>query len=151
MNNYLVNTLLPVEFKKWVAFKLEERKQLIVLKRRFTVDVLPEFKAALLSSNSVSGSIYFSLSLLVSKGRSNFLLRSPKRKRGKYEEIKEVELIENDEYIKEVQYLAEISDLQSKIKEYKALQIEDAKYKEIVADLVEKGIISETGKELMKF
>ena len=58
MNNYLVNTLLPVEFKKWVASILEERKQLIVLKRRFTVDVLPEFKAALLSSNSVSGSIY---------------------------------------------------------------------------------------------
>ena len=46
--------------------------------------------------------------------------------------------------------MAEISDLQSKIKEYKALQIEDAKYKEIVADLVEKGIISETGEELMK-
>ena len=58
VNNYLVNTLLPVEFKKWVASKLEERKQLIVPKRRFTVDVLPEFKAALLSSNSVSGSIY---------------------------------------------------------------------------------------------
>ena len=109
LNNYLVNTLLPVEFKKWVASKLEERKQLIVLKGRFTVDVLPEFKAALLSSNSVSGSIYFSLSLLVSKGRSNFLLRSPKKKRGKYEEIKEVELIDNDEYIKEVQYLAELS------------------------------------------
>ena len=87
----------------------------------------------------------------MSKGRSNFLLRSPKRKRGKYEEIKEVELIENDEYIKEVQYLAEIGDLQSEIKEYKALQIEDAKHKEIVADLVEKGIISETSEELMKF
>ena len=38
-----------------------------------------------------------------------------------------------------------------KIKECKALQIEDAKYKEIGVDLVEKEIISEKGGDLIKF
>ena len=36
-------------------------------------------------------------------------------------------LIEKEEYIKEAQYLAKISDLESKIKEFKALQIKDAR------------------------
>ena len=50
-----------------------------------------------------------------------------------------------------MQYLAEISDLESKIKEYKAMQIEDAGYKEIVANLINKGVINEKGEKLIKF
>ena len=50
-----------------------------------------------------------------------------------------------------MQYLAEISDLESKIKEYKAMQIEDTGYKEIVANLINKGAIKEKGEELIKF
>ena len=73
------------------------------------------------------------------------------QKRAKYEETKEIEIYENEEYIKEVQYLAEISDLESKIKEYKAMQIEDAGYKEIVANLINTGVINEKGEELIKF
>ena len=89
--------------------------------------------------------------LLVTRGRSNFLLRSPRNKRPKLEERKEVEIIQNDDDIKEIQLLAEISDLQSKINEYRGFQIEDSKYKEIVHNLIEKGIINEDGEELMKF
>ena len=73
------------------------------------------------------------------------------QKRAKYEETKEVEIYENEEYIKEMQYLAEISDLESKIKEYKAMQIEDAEYKEIVTNLINKGIINEKGEKFIKF
>ena len=89
--------------------------------------------------------------LLVSRGRSIFFLLSPRSKRPKLEERKEVEIIENEDDLAEIQLLAEISNLQSKIKEYKEIQIEDSKYKEIVQSLVEKGVINKDGEELMKF
>ena len=50
-----------------------------------------------------------------------------------------------------MQYLVEISDFESKIKEYKAMHIEDVGYKEIVANLINKGVINEKGEELIKF
>ena len=73
------------------------------------------------------------------------------QKRAKYEETKEVEIYENEEYIKDMQYMAEISNLESKIKEYKAMQIEDAGYKEIVTNLINKGVINEKGEKFIKF
>ena len=121
-----MNALLPNEFKLWIDAKLEDRKQHIILKRRFTVNVLPEFKAALVNSKSVSGNPTFGSSTLISEGRSNFLLLPPTRKRAKIEEMKEIELVENEEYFKEAQYLKEITELESKINEYKVIQIEDA-------------------------
>ena len=49
-----------------------------------------------------------------------------------------------------MQYLAEISDLESKIKEYKAMQIEDAGYKGIATNFINKGLINEKLEELVK-
>ena len=37
--------------------------------------------------------------------------------------MKEIEIVENEEYLKEAQYLQEITELESKINEYKAIQI----------------------------
>ena len=65
--------------------------------------------------------------------------------------MKEIELVENEEYLKEAQYLQEITELESKINEYKAIQIEDAKYREIVSSLIGKGIINCEDEELIKF
>ena len=65
--------------------------------------------------------------------------------------MKEIELVENEEYLKEAQYFQEITEFESKINEYKAFQIEDAKYQEIVSRLIEKGIINYKGEELIKF
>ena len=79
------------------------------------------------------------------------MLRPPKEKREKLEERKEVEIMEDESEVKELQYMEEIADLNSKIKEYKILQIESTKYKEIVNDLVKRGVINSKGEELIKF
>ena len=96
---------------------------MIMLKRRFTVNILSEFKNAFTASKSVSGNTINNLYYLVCKGRSNFLLRTSNKKRAKNEKKKEIELIEDDEYAREVQFLSEISDLESKIKEYKLFKL----------------------------
>ena len=65
--------------------------------------------------------------------------------------IKEIELVENEEYLKEAQYLQDTTELESKINEYNAIHIDGAKYREIFSSLIEKRIINCEGEELIKF
>ena len=83
LTSHLVNTLLPNNFKLWIDAKLEERKHHIILKRRLTVNVLTEFKAALVNSKSVSGNPTFGSPNFVSWERSNFLLSRTNTKESK--------------------------------------------------------------------
>ena len=78
------------------------------------------------------------ISLIVSKRRSKLLLRPPPWKRATIEKKEVISNIEIDEYIKEDLCLSEFNDLDSKIKEYKTIQIWDAKYREIVSNLIER-------------
>ena len=84
-------------------------------------------------------------------GRSHFLLRKPGQSKRKFEETKESVATDDFYDVKVGQLTQEIDDLKEKIHEYRMIQIEDAKYKRIVDTLVDKGIISESGEELMKF
>ena len=84
-------------------------------------------------------------------GRSHFLLRNSGRKRKKLEESKEIEAIVNEGAVREAEMMAELDNLKERINEYKMIQIEDSKYKEIVDSLIQKGVISRTGEEIIKF
>ena len=126
--------MLPNEFQEWIDLKLEERKSYIINKRKLTVNILPEFKTAFIASKSISGNLLFTYISVMRK--IYFLLRPPKEKREKLEERKEVEIMEDESEVNKLQYREEIADLNSKINEYKILQIESTKYKEIVNDLV---------------
>ena len=81
---------------------MENRQLYIINKRKFIVNILPEFKAVFSSSKSESSSIDLVLCALVTRERSNFLLRSPRNKRPKLEERNEVEIIQNDDDIEEI-------------------------------------------------
>ena len=59
--------------------------------------------------------------------------------------------MEDESEVKELQYMEEIEDLNSKINQYKILQIESTKDKEIVNDLVKRYVINSKGEELIKF
>ena len=67
------------------------------------------------------------------------------------EEINEIEAIQNEGEIREAEMIAELDNLKERINEYKIMQLEDAKYKEIVDSLIQKGVISKTGEEIIKF
>ena len=88
---------------------------------------------------------------LVTHGRSHFLLRNPSNKRRKREESKEILAFDHFEKIKEAEYQTEIYSLKEKINEFKMIQLEDSKYREIVENLIEKGVISRDGEEVIKF
>ena len=57
----------------------------------------------------------------------------------------------NKSDIKEAEMISEIQCLKERINNFKMMQLEDAKYKEIVEGLVDKGIINSEGEEIMKF
>ena len=46
--------------------------------------------------------------------------------------------------------MAKLGNLKKKINEYKIMQLEDAKYKEIVDSLIQKRVISKTREEIWK-
>ena len=70
-------------------------------------------------------------------GRSHFLLKPPSGKRRKEEETKEIFATTDDQDIKNAELYYEVKKLKEKINEYKMIQLEDAKYKGIVQNLIE--------------
>ena len=89
--------------------------------------------------------------LIVVGGRSHFLLKQPNLRKRKYEEIKEIVASSNEDDIREAELISEVQLLKERINEYKMIQLEDSKYKEIVENLIEKGVINQNGDELIKF
>ena len=89
--------------------------------------------------------------LIVVGERSYFLLKQPNLRKRKYEEIKEIVASSNEDDIREAELISEVQLLKERINEYKMIQLEDSKYKEIVENLIEKGVINQNGDELIKF
>ena len=89
--------------------------------------------------------------LIVVGGRSHSLLKQPNLKKRKYEKIKEIVASSNEDDIREAELISEVQLLKERINEYKMIQLEDSKYKEIVENLIEKGVINQNGDELIKF
>ena len=76
------------------------------------------------------------------QGRSHFALRNPRKRRKPIEEEKEI-LITNSEYdIRNAELAVLVQKLEEKASEYKMLYI---KYKEMIDELIEKGVINEHG------
>ena len=57
----------------------------------------------------------------------------------------------NEQDIREAKMQYENQLLIEKIAEYKLIQLEDTKYKQILESLIEKGIINQEGEEIIKF
>ena len=89
--------------------------------------------------------------LIVVGGRSHFLLKQQNLRKRKYEEIKEIVASSNEDDIRETKLISEVQLLKERINEYKMIQLEDSKYKEIVENLIEKRVINQNGDELIKF
>ena len=80
-------------------------------------------------------SFYYSLELSVVKktlvvhhGELKRVVKLPPSKRRKYEEIKEIVFIFEDNVTRKNELICEINLLDEKIKEYKMFQLEDVKY-----------------------
>ena len=69
---------------------MKERAKMIVMKKNFQVNVIPEFSDAILKSNRVSGWYTKLLNALVVNGRSHLLLRPQNKRRKLEEESKEI-------------------------------------------------------------
>ena len=74
-------------------------------------------------------------------------MRDPSKKRRKLEEVKELELSNYDLDIKNATLQQEIDGLKSEVIEYRDRLGENMKYKDIVQNLIEKGVINEHGEE----
>ena len=122
-----------------------------VNKKNFVVNVLPKFAKSIASSKQVSGIVFLRESVLVVKGRSHFLLRAPQKKRTKLEETKEVIASYDSQDLKVVELEQEVEALKQNLEDFKDLQSEHAKYKSIIADLKQRGIINEHGDERITF
>ena len=88
---------------------------------------------------------------IVVHGKSNLLIGDPRRKRRKEEEFKELEISNYDLDIKNAELADIINELKDKIAEYRDVQRESIKYKEIVDNLIHKGVLNEHGEENIKF
>ena len=78
-------------------------------------------------------------------------MRDPSKKRRKLEEVKELELSNYDLDIKTATLQQEIDGLKSEVIEYSDRLGENIKYKDIVQNLIEKGVINEHGEEKISF
>ena len=78
-------------------------------------------------------------------------MRDPSKKRRKLEEVKELELSNYDLDIKYATLQQEIDGLKSEVIEYRDRLGENMKYKDIVQNLIEKGVINEHGEEKISF
>ena len=88
---------------------------------------------------------------IVVHGKSNLLNGDPRRKRRKEEESKELEISNYDLDIKNAELVDEINEFKDKIAEYRNFQRESIKYKEIVDNLIYKGVLNEHEDENIKF
>ena len=79
------------------------------------------------------------------------LIGDPRRKRRKEEEFKELEISNYDLDIKSEELADTINEFKDKIAEYRDVQRESIKYKEIVGNLIHKGVLNEHGEENIKF
>ena len=53
----IVNTIIPVDFKKFISQKISESKKMFMIKKRMNVDAKPEFIKFLKISNMVASVI----------------------------------------------------------------------------------------------
>ena len=89
--------------------------------------------------------------LIVVGGRSHFLLKQSNLRKIKYEEIKGIVTSSNEDDIRETELISEVQLLKERINEYKMIQLEDSKYKEIAEILIEKGVINKNENEIIQF
>ena len=123
---------------------------MIVMKKQFQVDVLPEFGEAILKSNRVSGKYIRTKVFVVVKGRSHLLLRNS-RKRKKQEEEKEVLAFNRDFETENNKLYSQVEDLKYEVNQFKMLYLENLKYKEQLEDLAKRGSSMKMVKKLLSF
>ena len=132
---FLVHSKFKDKFEDWIALKMKEREKMIVLKKNFHVNVLPEFKDAILKSNRVSGMFPLTNAFVVVKGRSHLLLRHSNKRKKTDEEQKEVLLFPHDLESENNELYAQVEDLKSEVNKFKMFYLENLKYKEQLEDL----------------
>ena len=130
---------------------MKEREKMIVLKKNFHVNVLPEFKDAILKSNRVSGMFPLTNAFLVVKGRSHLLLRHSNKRKKTEEEQKEVILFPHNLESEKNELYGQVEDLKSEVSQFKMLYLENLKYKEQLEDLSKRGIIKKNDEEMIQF
>ena len=88
----VVNSLIPEKFKVFIADKVKERKQSLIQSKNLCVNVKQKFLNLFQNSQAVS----------LSKGKSNFLARLPKKSKNqsKLDEYEEEQRINDDKIIR---------------------------------------------------
>ena len=124
---------------------------MIVIKKNFKVDVLPEFREAKLKSNRVSDKYIRTKVFVVVKGRSHLLLKNSRKRKKLEEEENEVLAFNCDFKTKNNELYSQVEDLESEVNQYMMLYLENLKYKEQLEYLEKRGIINEDGEGVIKF
>ena len=130
---------------------MAEREKMIILKKNFQVEVLPEFSAAIIKSNRVSSNLNNNYAIIVINGRSHLLIRPSAKRRKLEEETKEMVVFNNELEEENKDLYWQLEDLKQKANEFKMLYLENLKYKEQVQDLTNKGLIKKQEDERMHF
>ena len=149
--NWLVHTKLKEKFENWISTKMREREKMIVMKKNFQVNVLPEFSDAILKSNRVSGKFIKTLISLVVNGRSHLLLRPQNKRKKLEEESKEIFATRGDLESENNELYCQVEDLKAKVTEFKMLYLENLKYKEQMEDLIKRGAVKRSDEKTMHF
>ena len=102
---------------------------MIVMKKNFQVDILLEFREAILESNRVSGKYIRTKVFVVVKGRSHLLLRNSRKRKKQEEEEKEVLAFNRDFETENNELYSQVENLKSEVNQFKKLYLENLKYK----------------------
>ena len=130
----LLNTLIPEDFKSFIAEKTEIRKQNLIESQNLSINAKPEFIDIFKKSQAVS----------LMKGRSHFLTRMPRITKDK-QMIQDLEE-EKERYDSKVSNLIEeIETLRNRIQQLEDSQVDNDDNIEKLSNLYELGVIDENG------
>ena len=128
----IVNSLIPSKFKEFIEKKVDERKENIIKSQNLRANILPQFASIFKVLNSVS----------LNKGRSHFLIRTPKETKQQIK-LKEIEEEKNTSNRRLGVCIKKLDEYAVKIKELEEKQIDYDDNLEKLSKLFELGIIDE--------